>query len=346
MENGLKSPPAEGSPFRLVRAGRSAYACPQSRCRGGRESMTGQLYRLPAAVSVESGSTIPESLATSEVTASRGVESVSRAFDLLEAIADQQLGLVELGRATGLRPSTTHRMLATLTSRGYVRRVPGTNRYTLGYRALRLAGGVERDTSELRQVALEFMLRAQRVAGADTSLFVLSNMDAVCVALLRADRPDADVSQPGERVPAHATAAGKALLAYQPQADLRQTLETATLDRLTPLTVVRPDHLLRDLEAARRQGYAVVREECVSRQSGVAAPVFDASGYAVASVSLSGTTGHLCRLAPWSELGELVASTALDASRELGYTGESADRWTEPAVQTDDCIEREALPGL
>ena len=293
--------------------------------------MTAFLYRLPDQVTVESGSTIPERLDEPSAHAPRGVESVSRAFDLLEALADNELGLVELGRATGLRPSTTHRMLATLMQRGYVRRIAGSNRYTLGYRALRLAGGIERDTSELKHATQPFMLRAHRVADADASLFVLSNMDAVLVAHISTARSAARVRKAGERVPAHATAVGKALLAFRPQAELTTILAGATLERFTPLTIVRPDHLLRELRQTREQGYAVMREEYIPRMSAVAAPVFDHSGYAVAALAVSATTGAICRLGSWDELGELVSSTALDASRELGYGGEPGEPASSPA---------------
>ena len=55
--------------------------------------------------------------------AGSSIQSVARALDLLEALSEDPLGLVDLGRRTGLQPSTTHRMLATLKARGYVERM-------------------------------------------------------------------------------------------------------------------------------------------------------------------------------------------------------------------------------
>src|SRR3990170_4717398 len=82
------------------------------------------------------------------------VQSLERAFDLLEALAaGGELGVTELAERTGLVPSTAHRLLATLTKRGYVTQSSLSGRYLLGYKVVEVAGGLEHRLSRLRAVA-------------------------------------------------------------------------------------------------------------------------------------------------------------------------------------------------
>src|SRR6201991_2552041 len=92
---------------------------------------------------------------------SRGtVQSVVRSLRLLEEIASSaETGLIELTRRTGLSPSTTHRLLATLIECGYVVQGPSSNRYRLGHRVAALSGSIDDRLARLRAAAKPLMLR-------------------------------------------------------------------------------------------------------------------------------------------------------------------------------------------
>ena len=116
----------------------------------------------------------------------------------------------------------------------------------------------------------------------------------------------------GRAAPLHATANGKALLAF---GDGRRPRR---LTRLTPRTIVDRRELRAELERARAAGFAVAVEELELGLHAVAAPVFDAGGACVAAVSVSGPAYrlHESRL---PEVGELCAAAAAEVSARLGF---------------------------
>jgi DNA-binding IclR family transcriptional regulator len=119
-------------------------------------------------------------------------------------------------------------------------------------------------------------------------------------------------SRRGGRLPLHATGVGKVLLAYAPE-ELVEEVIARGLERYTPYTIVAPGHLRRTLIEIRRTGVAFAREEMTVGRASVAAPLLDASGQAVAALSivLRSTGTDLQQLAP------AVRTAALSASRRM-----------------------------
>jgi IclR family acetate operon transcriptional repressor len=256
------------------------------------------------------------------------VESVARALDLLEALAEGDVGLVELGRQTGLQPSTTHRLLATLRKRGYVRRCSDTGHYALGLRPMRLASAAAQNSRPLVDAVKPMMLRVHRVSGETTNLFSLEGSDVVYLDQLVDDSAERMASEFGRALPAHATAAGKAILAFAAPDVAVEALGSGELERFTEHTIVGPRLLSLELAAIRKRGYALGSGEFASWATCIAAPIFDDANQPVAALSVSASTGRLKRVASAEELGELVGATAMDASFALGYEGPS--RWHVP----------------
>ena len=110
----------------------------------------------------------------------RGVQSVDRALDVLEVLADHRgtLGVTEVARAAGLPPGTTHRLLVALTQRGWVRQDPG-RRYGVGPAAMRLGDAAYR---ELAAVAASALRAAVEATGETANLAVLEGDQMVYVA--------------------------------------------------------------------------------------------------------------------------------------------------------------------
>ncbi len=184
-----------------------------------------------------------------------GVQSIERAFDLLEMLADAggALGLSELSAVSGLPLPTVHRLMRTLVSRGYVRQ-EASRRYTLGSRLIRLG---EISSQMLGTWLRPFLAQLVRLTGETANLAMLDGDEVVYISQVPSPHSMRMFTEPGRRVQPHCTAVGKALLAQLPPGEARALLERDGMPAYTPATITDPDLLLAHLEVIRKQGYAV-----------------------------------------------------------------------------------------
>jgi IclR family transcriptional regulator, acetate operon repressor len=222
--------------------------------------------------------------------ASGGVQSIERAFDLLEMLADVggALGLSELATASGLPLPTVHRLIRTLVSRGYVRQ-EASRRYALGSRLIWLG---ETASRMLGTGLRPFLAQLVRETGETANLAMLDGDEVVYIAQVPSPHSMRMFTEPGRRVRPHCTAVGKALLAQLPPEQARALLEQGGMPALTPTTITNPDLLLAHLEVIRKQGYAVDEGEQEVGVRCFAVTVPDAPG----SLAIS-TSGPQARMA-------------------------------------------------
>ena len=184
-----------------------------------------------------------------------GVQSIDRAFDLLERLADAggTLGLSELSSASGLPLPTIHRLMRTLVNGGYVRQEP-SRRYSLGSRLIRLG-----DTSSrlLGAWLQPYLVELVTMTNETANLAILDGDEVVYIAQAPSPHQMRMFTEPGRRVRPHCTAVGKALLAQLPDAEVRAILRRTGMPAITTTTITDPDALLEHLDVIRRQGYAV-----------------------------------------------------------------------------------------
>jgi IclR family acetate operon transcriptional repressor len=247
------------------------------------------------------------------------VQSVARSFDLLEAVAaEDEIGLVELAHRTGLQPSTTHRLLATLIECGYVVQNAQTSRYRLSHKVVELAGGPEHRIERLRTAVRPHLVAIRDATDETTNLCVLDRFTIVYVDQAESGHAVRMLTELGRRVPAHACGAGKVMLAHQPSDVIAALVARAPFAALTPHTLTAAAELEAELDLARASGYAIDREEYEDGVACIAAPIFGARGEAVAAISVSGPAARVMRLEP-AELGELLRGHVQEISRELGH---------------------------
>ena len=187
--------------------------------------------------------------------ASGGVQSIERAFDLLEMLADAggALGLSELATVSGLPLPTVHRLMRTLVRRGYVRQ-EASRRYALGSRLIWLG---ETSSRMLGTSLRPFLAQLVRLTGETANMAMLDGDEVVYIAQVPSPHQMRMFTEPGRRVQPHCTAVGKALLARLPPGEARALLERGGMPAYTPAAITDPDLLLAHLEVIRKQGYAV-----------------------------------------------------------------------------------------
>jgi IclR family acetate operon transcriptional repressor len=247
------------------------------------------------------------------------VQSLERAFDLLEALAaGGELGVTELANRTGLVPSTAHRLLHTLTKRGYVTQSPESGRYLLGYKVVEVASGLEHRRERLRAVARPHLEGIQRATGETVNLVVLEADRVVYIDQVEGSRQVRMFTAVGTSVPAHTTGSGKAILAFGAPEVPTTLYGDRELGRLTDRTLTSLAALEDDFKRIRRRGYALDNEEHEEGVGCVAAPVFDHTGRPCAAISVSGPTARILHEHS-SELGALLIERAGLVSEALGH---------------------------
>ena len=256
------------------------------------------------------------------VTAPRrdSVQSLDRALDVLEALAEGgELGVTELANRTGLVPSTVHRLLATLAKRGYVAQSADSGRYRIGLKVPEIAGGIEQRLAHLREVSRPHLVRISEATGETVNLVILDGDRVVYVDQVEGTRRVRMFTTVGTAALAHTTGAGKAIMAYGPAGALTALYGgREPLARLTPSTLVTIAALEEDFARIRARGYAIDAEEHEPGVGCVATPVFDRTGRPVAAISVSGPSTRVLHGDP-GELGGLLRRHAAEASAALGH---------------------------
>ena len=242
---------------------------------------------------------------------------MDRAARILKVLASgpRRLGVSEIADRMGLPRPTIHGLLQTLQAHGFVEQDRDSDKYQLGAGLLQL-GASYLDLNELRGRSIVHAERLAARAGAAVRVGVLHGRSVVVVH--HVFRPDTtlQILEVGAQLPAHASALGKAILAYSPEFVLDDLLADDP-PRLTARTLG-PKALRTELDAVREATFARERDEAVIGESSIAAPIFDHSGHAVGAIGVVGDTERLLPRAPAKGVTAAVIEAARGVSRELG----------------------------
>jgi IclR family transcriptional regulator, KDG regulon repressor len=247
------------------------------------------------------------------------IQSVSHSLDVLEQFAGEaeELGVTELSKRLRLHKNNVFRLLATLESRGYIEQNRATENYRLGIRCLQLGQSYVQHMGLLRQ-ARPIMVDLTRQVRETTYLAVLRRTAVVPVEVVEADRAVRTVSQLGEALPLHCTAAGKAHLAFEQEDELR-TLVPDGLQRFTERTIVDRQALLQQLRTVATNGYAIDVGEHLEEVRAVAAPVRDYARVVVGALAVVGPASRLTPERIEKEVAPLVLKAGRELSSRLGF---------------------------
>jgi IclR family transcriptional regulator, acetate operon repressor len=243
-----------------------------------------------------------------------GVQSLDRAFAILETIADAGgvIGLSELTKRADLPLATIHRLVRTLVDLGYVSQEP-SRQYSLGPRLMRLADASSRRIGTWARPAMD---AAVLKLGESVNLATLDGDEIVYVAQVQPSQNFMRMfTEVGRRAKPHTTAVGKAMLATRPEQEVLDLLKRTGMPRRTEHTITEPQEFLADLARVRERGYALDDGEQELGVRCVAVAVPDAPR--PMAVSMSGpltrmSDEHVAKAAP------MLQQAAIDISAELG----------------------------
>lgn len=213
------------------------------------------------------------------------VQSLERAFAILDEVARRPAGVTEIADRVGLPKSTVARLLATLESLEAVERFDGA-RWRIGPGLDALSATASPDRS-LISVARPFLAGLAADLGEDAGLGLPDGNDVLYVDQIASDNPVQVRDWAGTRAPMHTVPSGLVLLAEWPEDALAAYL-AGDLVALTRRTETDPGRLRRRLGEVRAAGYAWGLEEFAEGIDSVAAPVRDAEGRAVAAIHVHG----------------------------------------------------------
>ena len=248
---------------------------------------------------------------------SENVQSVERALDIVNAIvaANRPLSIAELSQAVGLAPSTIHRIVQTLSAKGYVFQDAQTKRYDIGpeiveiSRALYLRYDLVRRVRPYLQDLVDLTGETAHVAQLyGTAAMYLSQLEPLSMVRM--------FTTPGSITPLHCSDVGKLFLADLPGARVQEIVRKTGLPGRTPRTITDPEALNGELRRVRLQRYAVDDEE---REFGVrclSAGLVNGAGKVIAAIGIAGPTSRLTS-GRVPELSRVVVALAERCSDEL-----------------------------
>lgn len=246
------------------------------------------------------------------------IEAIERTLKVVEGFhGEREVPLAELASRTGMVKSSVFRILYTLGQLGYAEK-DSEGRYSLTSRWENLAVGVQ-PTRELITLATPQMTDLLSRFRETVNLGILDGVEVLYVHVIESPHAFRLAAHAGMRSPLYSTSLGKCLLSRLPAEEVDAILKKNPIQPLTPHTVRNAAALKRELIRVRTRGYSVDNGEDFWGARCVAAPIFNAAGEVVASISISGPAGRISH-APERELAKALMEACGEISTILKYT--------------------------
>lgn len=251
-----------------------------------------------------------------EQTEAKGsIQVIERMMLLLDVLANTPAPatLKLLAQATGLHPSTAHRILAVMTQSRLVERHDAST-YALGIRLLEL-GNIVKSRINMRGIALPFMQSLHEKIGEAINLGIRDADEIVYAERTSSGRALVRVVYlVGGRAPLHLTSLGKLFLAAESAGNLRAYAKRTGLPGKTSHSLTSLLALEKELDQIRRHDLAYDNEEAELGLRCIASPIRNEEGTIVAGLSISAPSDR--HKAAWAVQ---IKETAEEISRALGY---------------------------
>jgi len=248
-----------------------------------------------------------------------GIKSTLKSLRLLELFTPQkrEWSVYEMVEALGYHKSSIQRIVTTLETEGFLKRV-SSNRgvYRLGPQILFL-GSIAEASTDLRTIARPIMGQLVKRVQETSYLCVLEEDQCYYIEKVECSQPIQIIHAVGKRNPLHCTGVGKALMSGMTEEEVKKILSKRDLQSFTPHTITQVGPLLREIEQIKKRGVALDHEELDLGVKCIAAPIRNHLGAVIAAISISGPAQRFTpQVFPYFEKEVMASAQAI--SHELG----------------------------
>ncbi|WP_339157677.1 IclR family transcriptional regulator [Paenibacillus sp. FSL W8-0186] len=249
----------------------------------------------------------------------RLIQSVKRALDIVNCFDSlhTQLSLTEISERLNLNISTVYGLINTLCAYSYIDKNPNNGKYRLGLEFL-LKANLVSQSLDLKEIGHPYLTELTKKFHETSHLYVYQHEQIFCVDKVESPNNYFIISsRAGSKLPMHASASGKIFLAHMPELELQSFLQNYKLTKLTEKTITDKRKLLNNLQQIREQGYSIEDEEIEAGAYSIAAPIKDAAGQTIGTISIIGSLSRI-KENEKQVLAELLAAAG-GISSQFGY---------------------------
>lgn len=212
------------------------------------------------------------------------IASLGKGLTVIEAFRAEKprLSISDVSEATALDRATARRCLLTLHHLGYADY--DGKFFTLTPRVLRLGMGALA-AMPLAQLVQPWLDQLTEQIGQSSSVSILDETEIVYLARAAQRRVMSIGLMPGSRLPAHCTSMGRVLLAALADPVARDIVEGSDLTPRTSYSLTSPEEIMKRIQCARADGYAIIDQEIELGLRSIAVPIFNAHGKVVAALN-------------------------------------------------------------
>lgn len=252
-------------------------------------------------------------------TKGKTVQSVDRAFKIIEILKDRPkgIGVTELSNMLEVSKSTAHRLLMSLYNADFVRQDMDNEKYLLGLRFIEL-GEIVSQNLDIKEIVYPYLYKLGNITGETAHLAVKNRNQINYIDKIESLKTIRMFSTIGKRAPLYCTGVGKAIFAFLPESEILDIIDETDFVKYTENTIVTKDEILKELENIRNLGYAIDDEEHELGIKCAAAPILNHNNEVVAGISVA---SPLMRLndKKFENIIKEVLNASKAISKALGY---------------------------
>src|ERR1039457_43690 len=214
--------------------------------------------------------------------------TVNKAIDVLEIFLQKEgeFRLTELASLTGMDKSTTYRLASTLVKRRFLRQAKKNGKYSLGLKMVDCSFAIRRNLKFI-DLAYLYLGKLNASRNAAVNLTILDEDKSLVIEEIGISSAGLPMDTPvAKRLPLHATACGKVLLASMSEQERKAFYSRNELKAFSRATITGVFELETELARINNTGVAFDLEEYKPGQRAIAAPVFEKNGRVAAAASL------------------------------------------------------------